>query len=132
MGALERIFEQKLAPIADDPGSTVSGIIVGAGGRAGQEATSTYRRKFQARNCIGKASWRLTFEEFVECVQNTRDTAPGPDGIPFAAWRSEVPAFHRVLYDIYLHWLYGGDLIDNFNEAWLVFWQRVTIWRIPT
>ena len=62
----------------------------------------------------------LDFEEFVTIVRGLPDSACGPDGIPYAAWRN---ASERVIYRLYLLYcsLFTGDEVaDDFNFSWLV------------
>lgn len=63
--------------------------------------------------------WKLTEEEFIKVIRSTGDTAPGPDGVPYAAWREAPKALLQTLYKAYVAWIQGGDVPDDFNFAYL-------------
>jgi hypothetical protein len=65
--------------------------------------------------------WRIDRTLFGELVARPRDGAPGPDGLPYAAWRCAGPAFSDILYEAYEAFMDGGALPDDFNECLLVF-----------
>ena len=44
--------------------------------------------------------WRVRMEDIVQAVKRTSRSAPGPDGIPYAAWRRLGPLGHDVLFSI--------------------------------
>lgn len=73
------------------------------------------------RQVPGDIEWRLTLEKFGAIVAATHDTAPGPDGLPYSAWKHAGSAPLRVLYDVYLHLLDTGELPTGFNHSILTF-----------
>ena len=66
-------------------------------------------------------SWILTFDEFMECLSGLRDSAPGPDGIPYSAWLYSTTSTHHLLYDLYIDFITTGHLPPSFNHSNLVF-----------
>jgi hypothetical protein len=59
--------------------------------------------------------------QFGELVARPRVGAPGPDGIPYAAWRLAGPDLGEVLYVAYESFMRGVPLPDDFNHCLLVF-----------
>jgi len=45
--------------------------------------------------------WELCEEEFLKVVAATGDTAPGPDGVPYAAWRKAPREILLILFNAY-------------------------------
>ena len=66
-------------------------------------------------------AWRLSRELFHELVARPRDGAPGPDGIPYAAWRLAGIPFMDILFEAYTAFIEGHSLPNKFNECLLVF-----------
>jgi len=64
-------------------------------------------------------TWCLSFEQFSEMIQSTSNSAPGPDGIPFAVWRCCPELFREALYTMYVELLDGRQLPDEFNYSFL-------------
>lgn len=73
-------------------------------------------------------SQTVTFEQFVTVVHNTRDTAPGPDGLPYSAWTNAGVSVLRVLYEAYL-WLLSGSVYREWhaelNDSIMVFLDKL-------
>ena len=65
--------------------------------------------------------WRLDRVQFREMVARPRVGAPGPDGLPYAAWRVGGTVFMDILFDAYEAFLGGAPLPDGFNDCLLVF-----------
>ncbi|CAK0792699.1 unnamed protein product [Prorocentrum cordatum] len=67
------------------------------------------------------------YSEFEKAIANASDSSPGPDGIPFKAWRRLGPLATRAFYDAFLTIVSpnGLDLLaqdwDAFNESSMVF-----------
>ena len=65
--------------------------------------------------------WRIDKAQFRELVARPREGAPGPDGIPYAAWRLAGTDLMDVLYDAFVSFMNGDPLPADFNECLLVF-----------
>jgi hypothetical protein len=65
--------------------------------------------------------WRLDKTQFREIVARPREGAPGPDGIPYSAWRLAGTALMDVLFEAYDAFMNGDSLPEDFNECLLVF-----------
>ena len=67
----------------------------------------------------------MEFDDFEKMVARTGNTAPGPDGIPYAFWRV---AFHIVGYELFCHldaiWSSGQPPI-TFNYSFLIFLPKL-------
>ena len=61
----------------------------------------------------------LSFEEFLQIVRELPDSACGPDGVPYSAWRNASDEVVRVLYRLYCSLFTDGIVADDFNHAWL-------------
>jgi hypothetical protein len=66
-------------------------------------------------------SWAIDREGFHEVMAKPRDSAPGPDGIPFGAWRAAGPAFYDIMFSAFSSFMSGALLPDGFNECNLAF-----------
>jgi hypothetical protein len=69
-------------------------------------------------------SWTITHDMFDEAISRTGSSAPGPDGIPYGAWRAAPSCCRAPLYDI-LDKLISGDSVYNiphdFNHSHMIF-----------
>jgi hypothetical protein len=54
-------------------------------------------------------------------VARPRDGAPGPDGLPYAAWRLAGVGIIDVLYESYEAFMNGASLPPGFNDCLMVF-----------
>jgi hypothetical protein len=83
-------------------------------------------------------AWELDRIEFGELVARPRDGAPGPDGIPYSAWRCAGDPLLDVLFNAYEAFLQGTPLPEGFNNSLMVFIpkgeeesDRGTVARVP-
>ena len=81
--------------------------------------------------------WRIRREDIVNAIDRTSKSAPGPDGIPYAAWRALGPLAHDTLFAA-AQALEASDGLDHlaaacpldevgqsaFNAAVMVFLQK--------
>ena len=66
-------------------------------------------------------SWVLDREGFHEVMARPWDSAPGPDGIPFGAWRAAGVELYDVMFNAFNSFMNGARLPKGFNECNLVF-----------
>jgi hypothetical protein len=62
----------------------------------------------------------LKFEEFVEIVRELPDSACGPDGVPYSAWKHASEDALRVLYRLYCSLFTETQVAEDFNYSWLI------------
>lgn len=60
----------------------------------------------------------ITLAAFVDVVASCKPSAPGPDGVPYGAWGSDIRA-QVVLYSAYVTWLLHGYVPVFFNASYL-------------
>jgi hypothetical protein len=60
-------------------------------------------------------------EEFTEMISRTGNSAAGPDGIAYAAWRCAPPLCTLALHEVYLDLLSGSPPPAGFNSTTMVF-----------
>ena len=79
-------------------------------------------REFLKQNMRKLPEFRsvLTFDEFVLIVSELPDSACGPDGIPYAAWRHAPTDALWALYRLYCSLFTGADVAEDFNYSWLM------------
>jgi hypothetical protein len=65
--------------------------------------------------------WKLDKTQFREIISRPREGAPGPDGIPYTAWRLAGTDLTDILYEAYAAFMSGEVLPADFNECLLVF-----------
>jgi hypothetical protein len=66
--------------------------------------------------------WDISRDSFSEVISSTGASAPGPDGIPYGAWRFATPPCHDVLFRLLDEMLCtDGALPDGFNASQMVF-----------
>ncbi|CAK0825379.1 unnamed protein product, partial [Prorocentrum cordatum] len=111
-----------------------------------RETDTTLRRTWLAdeashasladRQCVPGVA--VPFEIFERAVQHTSNSSPGPDGIPFRAWRALGGFATRALYEAFLAIASpsGAALMDSdwdsFNESSMAldkFISRAKVWR---
>ena len=66
-----------------------------------------------------EVDWNLTEDEFDEMLRHTGNSAPGPDGIPYACWRCAPQWMRSALYTCWLQWLSGRPLPSDFTHSFL-------------
>ena len=59
--------------------------------------------------------WILGKGEVQELMKHTRDSAPGPDGIPYSAWSQGGSHFVDILCEAYTALLHHGCVDQDFN-----------------
>jgi hypothetical protein len=69
----------------------------------------------------GGLSWTTDRASFHEIMAKPRDSAPGPDGIPFAAWRAAGLELYDVMFNAFDSFLGGDSLPHAFNTCNLAF-----------
>jgi hypothetical protein len=63
----------------------------------------------------------LNLEEFSDMINRTGNSAAGPDGIVYAAWRHAPAPCILALHELYLHIFDGGPPPLDFNSTSMVF-----------
>jgi hypothetical protein len=66
-------------------------------------------------------TWRLDFNSFSVMLLLTPNSAPGPDGITYAALKKAGDVAHDFLYRCYCDLLDTGKLPAHFNESLMIF-----------
>ena len=59
----------------------------------------------------------LTFEEFLEIINSAKDSAPGPDRVPYSFWTCATDS-------LTCHAIEGKDLEEQFNYAIMAFKRK--------
>ena len=54
-------------------------------------------------------------DQVASLVEGLPHSAPGPDGVPYGAWRALGPAAHRALHALFMQGWLDGVLPDKFN-----------------
>jgi endonuclease/exonuclease/phosphatase family metal-dependent hydrolase len=65
------------------------------------------------------ATWTLEKADFLTILNRARDSAPGPDGLPYSAWANSPAHIHDELFTMYAGLLDGEDLPAMFNHCYL-------------
>jgi endonuclease/exonuclease/phosphatase family metal-dependent hydrolase len=65
------------------------------------------------------ATWLLEKDDFLQILQRARDSAPGPDGLPYSAWANAPTHILDELYTMYTDLLSGVELPLDFNRCFL-------------
>ena len=65
--------------------------------------------------------WEIDRNEFDELMATKKESAPGPDGIPYGAWRCAGGLVSQLLFNEYKHVLEGGAIPALFAESRTVF-----------
>ena len=68
---------------------------------------------------IPRVQWQLTYDAFLSLLDGLHDSAPGPDGLPYSAWKFVPNSIRGLLYGAYLEWLAGAPLSEAANNAFL-------------
>ena len=53
---------------------------------------------------------------FDELVASKKESAPGPDGIPYSVYRCAAGLGPQILFNVYNHVLEGGTIPEDFAE----------------
>ena len=61
----------------------------------------------------------LSCEEFYSIIDAMSNSAPGPDGIPYLAYKHGPVEIRASLYNAYLKWYHTATHPDKFNYAYL-------------
>ena len=69
--------------------------------------------------------WHVTEDDFLAVLQQSGNTAPGPDGIPYGCWRKAPRWVQSLLYTCCNTWLGGSRLPLNFNWSFLTLLPKV-------
>ena len=62
----------------------------------------------------------LEFGEFAQIVRELPDSACGPDGVPYSAWKHASDQALYVLYRLYCSLFIDARVAHDFNYSWLV------------
>ena len=65
--------------------------------------------------------WVIDQNEFDELMASKKESAPGPDGIPYSFYRCAGGLGSRILFCAYKHVLEGGTIPELFAESTTVF-----------
>ena len=65
--------------------------------------------------------WTIDKTEFDELIAMKKDSAPGPDGIPYGAYRCAGGPGSQFLFNAYRSLLEGGTVPEHFAESRTVF-----------
>ena len=87
------------------------------GGAIVNDAAEQFLRRWAKP--LPQIDWELEEDEFLKVINATGDTTPGPDGIPYAAWRGAPREVQRILFRCYLRWMEGDPVPSDFNFAFL-------------
>jgi exonuclease III len=66
-------------------------------------------------------SWAIDRSGFYELMAKPRDSAPGPDGIPYGAWRAAGTILYDVMFEAFVAFTSGSPLPPQFNDCNLAF-----------
>ena len=66
-------------------------------------------------------SWTIDQTEFDDLLALKKDSAPGPDGIPYGAYRCAGGLGSKFLFHACKAVLEGSAILDCFSESWTVF-----------
>ena len=79
-----------------------------------KEFLKQHVRKLPKFTCV------LKLDEFVEIVRELPDSACGPDGVPYSAWKHASKDALKVLYRVYCSLFTEAQVAEDFNHSWLV------------
>ena len=63
--------------------------------------------------------WKVDFDTFRNIIMASRDSAPGPDGIPYSAWKIAPLHVLEALHLCYSSWIDYGALPHGFGHSYL-------------
>ena len=81
----------------------------------------------------GDARWQINVADFVKAIRSSNNSSPGPDGIPFGAWRSLDRFAAAILWGAYEELSAAGndDILSycypEFNESLMVFLPKQAV-----
>jgi hypothetical protein len=78
----------------------------------------------QAPNNI---EWEVNKDEFSSLLKHMRDSAPGPDGVPYSALQAAGAIAVDVLYEAYLELLAGSAMPTALNTSHMVFLPKCEV-----
>ena len=70
--------------------------------------------------CPPDIQWNIDRGEFWEIALRARDSAPGPDGLPYSAWSQADPRALNTIFDAYSELVDGRPLPEGFNRSLMV------------
>ena len=82
--------------------------------RAAKSFLSEFMRKLPSFRIV------LPFEAFLKIVRSSSDSACGPDGVPYAAWRNASDMIVYALYQLYCVLFTESEPAEDFNHSWLI------------
>ena len=85
-----------------------------------------YLKEFVIKTAVDDEDWVVPFFEFQPRCGKKRDTGPGPDDVPYSAWRAAPGIFQEALYGVYWNLLGGRQPHSDFNCALLPFIEKGT------
>jgi endonuclease/exonuclease/phosphatase family metal-dependent hydrolase len=65
--------------------------------------------------------WTFSDDDFDNALFHFRDSAPGPDGLPYSAWARAHPDITAIVRKAFHDFIGGGELPDTFNASNMVF-----------
>eukprot|EP00972_Heterocapsa_arctica_P070911 10477280-Heterocapsa_arctica.AAC.1 len=71
---------------------------------------------------IPNHTWALTVEHVEKAIRYSNDSSPGPDGIPYTAWRVLIKTSKHIIFDVSREIELEGPsspLPDDFNWSFL-------------
>jgi len=70
-------------------------------------------------------TWELSQEQVFQVIDKLHDSAPGPDGLPYSMWTSNIIA-RETIYQLYTYFLRGGEASPTFNHCLTVYIPKGT------
>eukprot|EP00959_Pyramimonas_sp_CCMP1952_P444628 9309684-Pyramimonas_sp.AAC.1 len=66
-------------------------------------------------------NWIVPLSDMLGFLRHNKDTAAGPDGIPYSCWAANSIECKEILYQAYLRFRCGHPLPGGFNHGATVF-----------
>jgi endonuclease/exonuclease/phosphatase family metal-dependent hydrolase len=70
--------------------------------------------------CPTDVEWNIDRGQFIDIALRARDSAPGPDGLPYSAWSNADPRTLNLIFDAYSELVAGRPLPEGFNRSLMV------------